>query len=673
MTLFGTFVLCLFMALTSSCRTAVTLPQDAPTAALTVVVPAVAVLLVGASDDALFITVATVLALCSALTGIAFWAIGRFGLANLFRFIPYPVVAGFLAGSGWLLSVGSIGVMSGVPLELSTLGQLATISSAWKWMSGGLFAVCLFLIMRRWSHFLVLPGALLAGAGLYYAGFWLAGMSLEEAEANGFLLTGLPASGLWPAFGASDLSLIDWRAVLSQAPVACAVALVAVVGMLLNLSGIELASGMEMKLNREFRMVGLSNLLAGMGGSLPGYPALSLSMLGPAAGADSRLSSVVAALIIGAILFFGGGLLGFFPQPLLGGLLLVLGLFFLSDWIVDTRKRLPVADYLLVVAIVLVIGLRGFLEGVVFGIAATVVIFVVRFSRVSVVHNSFTLIERHSLKPRPIPQLHILSADGESAVVHELSGYIFFGSASSLIERLGKDLTERGASHVLLDFARVTGFDASAVNNFHRFILRVREVGAQLAFSATPAALTDALTSAVPVEAMKSVHFQPSLDHALEWCEDSLIERAHRRMGEGGQDERGDLFDRSVDGLLERLKSQESYEALLSKLQPWLERRQFEAGNTVVEADEPLEGLQLLMTGTATEVSASGERLRVLDIGDIIAPTAAFSKVRVAHRVVADNFLVTLLLTPEARLRLESDAAELALALDRYLLGKDPR
>ena len=48
LTLFGTFVLCLFMALTSSCRTAVTLPQDAPTAALTVVVPAVAVLLVGA-------------------------------------------------------------------------------------------------------------------------------------------------------------------------------------------------------------------------------------------------------------------------------------------------------------------------------------------------------------------------------------------------------------------------------------------------------------------------------------------------------------------------------------------------------------------------------------------------------------------------------------------------
>ncbi len=668
LTLFGSFILCLFIALASSCRVSVTLAQDAPVAVLAVVGATVVLSMPSAPADSRFMTVAAVLALTSAVTGLAFWAIGRFGLVNLFRFLPYPVMGGFLAGTGWMLSVGSIGVMCDVPLEISTLGQLATAETAWRWGPGVAFAAILFVVMRRWSHFVVLPAALLLGASLFFAGFTLAGMDLEDVKQGGFVLTGMPDHGLWPPFGIGDLALIDWHMVLVHLPVAFTVALVAIVGMVLNLSGLELALNANIDMDREFRMCGFANLLAGAGGSFPGYPSLALSLLAQKASANSRLSGIASALVVGAVLFVGGGFLGFFPKPLVGGLLLLLGLFFLSEWLVDSRKRLPVIDYLLIVAICLTIGLRGFLEGVVLGTAVTVVIFVIRFSRVSVVRERSTLAERRSRKSRSIPDLHILRADGTSAVIYELTGYIFFGSASALVGRLRKDMIENGIRLVILDSHRVTGFDVSGVFGFHRYVLFARSAGAKLAFSAAPAQLADALSATVPSDVMESVPFFPDLDRALDWAEDEIIEEARQRMEAGSLGEHKGLFERSVDELMERLESLERFEALVEKLGPWLVRRQYEAGEILIARHESFEGMHLVLDGTTTEQTDSGQRRGVFGQGDVIATGAAFGEVRAAHAILADDSLATFLLTPESRLRLESEAADIALELDRFLL-----
>ena len=39
--------------------------------------------------------------------GVVFYGLGAFRLGGLMRFIPYPVIGGFLAGSGLLILVGA--------------------------------------------------------------------------------------------------------------------------------------------------------------------------------------------------------------------------------------------------------------------------------------------------------------------------------------------------------------------------------------------------------------------------------------------------------------------------------------------------------------------------------------------------------------------------------------
>jgi len=138
--LFGCFVMCILVSIFSSVPTAICAPEDSPAAILASVGAGIAAALAGASDPrAAYVTVGAAMALSSLGTGALFLLLGRFRLGNLVRYMPYPVVGGFLAGVGWLLARGSIIIMTGITPNLTNLPILFTGenwscgSQAWPW------------------------------------------------------------------------------------------------------------------------------------------------------------------------------------------------------------------------------------------------------------------------------------------------------------------------------------------------------------------------------------------------------------------------------------------------------------------------------------------------------------------------------------------------------------
>lgn len=110
--------------------------QDAATAVLALVASAAATkaadlarvaVMAGVHDfeaPDIFLTVVAATLVVTVLCGVAFLALGSFRLGNVVRFVPYPVVGGFLAGTGWLLLTGGIYVACGVSPHLRSLAQL---------------------------------------------------------------------------------------------------------------------------------------------------------------------------------------------------------------------------------------------------------------------------------------------------------------------------------------------------------------------------------------------------------------------------------------------------------------------------------------------------------------------------------------------------------------------
>jgi SulP family sulfate permease len=185
--LFGGLVICLTVAVKSSFAGAVALPQDSPAVILAL---ASSTILVNMPDTATgqekFLTVVAGIAFTALLTGIFFWIVGRFKLANFVRFMPFPVIGGFLSGTGWLLVWGSFGVMVDIQPSWAALPEFFHADTFLRWLPGVVFAVLILVLISRYSHFLLLPGMLVGAILVFYLILRLSNMSVGEAESQGY-------------------------------------------------------------------------------------------------------------------------------------------------------------------------------------------------------------------------------------------------------------------------------------------------------------------------------------------------------------------------------------------------------------------------------------------------------------------------------------------------------
>jgi SulP family sulfate permease len=112
-------------------------------------------------------------------------------------------------------------------------------------------------------------------------------------------------------------------------------------------------------------------------------------------------------------------------------------------------------------------------------------------SRVRVVRHQFSLDERTSSVIRSTEESALLAAHGGQVQVLELAGYLFFGSAYSVQERVTSLVTTSKPTEVIFDFSGVTGIDSSAGACFAKIRDVLRKNGARQVMAAlSPAAAT---------------------------------------------------------------------------------------------------------------------------------------------------------------------------------------
>ncbi|MGB7087733.1 MAG: SulP family inorganic anion transporter, partial [Phormidesmis sp.] len=300
-----------------------------------------------ATPEALFVTVLAAIALTSLLTGAFLFLLGFFKFGELIRFIPYPVIGGFLAGAGWLLIQGAVQVITAKALTFSHLAYLWQPPALCQCLMGLSIAVILLIVSSRFQHALAIPITLMGAIALFYLTLIVTHTSINTATAQGWLLSS-PANGEWRFFKISSFAQINGALLLTQLGSMATVALLAAVSVLLNSTGIELVTEQDIDLNRELKAAGSANLILAMMGGITGYQMVSDTLLAHKMGAKTRLVSLLTALVYVAILAWGFSGLALLPLPVVGSLLLFLGLSFLKEWLYDTWFSLPKTDYAII-------------------------------------------------------------------------------------------------------------------------------------------------------------------------------------------------------------------------------------------------------------------------------------------------------------------------------------
>ncbi|MCG8422464.1 MAG: SulP family inorganic anion transporter [Proteobacteria bacterium] len=532
LTLFSGTVFGLVIAFASSYPVSPCFAQDIPAAAMGLMASAIAASMTEAhSAQSIFATILISIGLSTLLTGLVFFALGWFRLGSLIRFIPYPVIGGFLAGSGWILSRGSFGVMTGVSLTLDNLATLVQPEIVVKWLPGLVFACALMIMLRVFQRFWILPAFLAAAIALFYGVLLLSGSSIAAAFDNGWLLGPFPGGLLWRPEHFSLLPDVNWATIVNQVPKMATIFFVATIALLLNVNGMEVTLRQDIDLNQELKAAGYANIASGLGGGIIGFHTMSMSVLATRMGANSRLIGVICAAFFGSSLLFGATLLSYFPKPVLGGLLLFLGLSFLVEWVADAWFKLSVSEYFVVLLILIVIGIVGFFEGIIVGILIGVIVFVVEYSRTEVVKFTTTGADFHSTVARPERHTELLEAVGEQICILKLQGFLFFGTANRLLATIREradNLEILPLRYLLLDFKEVKGVDSSAVLSFQRMRMLAQERDFYMVITGLSPQLRKTFEKGEMLEVGQDssgdmVFVFSDLDRGLEWCEEQML------------------------------------------------------------------------------------------------------------------------------------------------------
>ena len=616
------------------------------------------------SSSSVFTMLWVALAISSLLTGVFLFFVGRFRLGHWIRFIPYPVVGGFLAGTGWLLAKGSFKVMCGVPLTWKTLGTLTTRQEFIHWAPGAVFAVILIIVLRRYKHFLIMPSMLLAAIGVSHAALAAMKIPLVKAMQDGWLLSSFPSDLFFRSFGSLSFSGFDTAALTGNIATIAALMTVTAIVILLNAASIELTTRRDVELDRELTTTGLANIIAAPLGALTGCTALSRTILNFKAGANNRISGVTAAALCGILLLFGARTFSLFPRPVLGGLLLYLGLSLLIEWVWDGFAKLSRFDYFLIVVIIVIIALWGFLPGVGIGVVIACMLFAINYSKTGVVKRVFSRATCHSNVERAMDQQKILREQGDAIYIVQLRGYIFFGTAYPLLTQVQRRLQSSIAvpvRFVVLDFSEVNGLDSSSVLSFSKLLQLANGMNVTVLFvnvrSGIEKLLRGALESAQPAEVMVFA----DLDYALGWCEDKILSAAGR--GVAGETR---TFTEYFAAFFTRPD-------LIPRLMNYLERLEVKAGFVLFEQGAPSTNCYFVESGEVTALLELGKkngrkRLSTMNAGTVIGEMGLYLGTNRSATAIAEKESVLFRLSAESLKTIEERDLELAAALHRFFV-----
>ncbi len=525
--LIGTIVVTIVIALTSSLVNMVGVPQDTPAALMALMTAGVAASLRGQNPEAVYSTAVGGIMFGSFLAGIIFIVLGWFKLSEFARYVPYPVVGGFLAGTGYLLAKGALSVMVDIPQRLANLPLFFAPTVLWSWLPGILFGFVLIFVLRRFNHFLIMPGAVVAGVSVFYLYLLVSGVSISTAETNGWLLGPFPEGGLIRIFTIENVRMIQWNAIFANSGTYITLFGLSVISLLLNASGLEVIYKQDIDLNRELVAAGGVNLLGGLIGFPVAYQTLGFTALPSRFGARSRLVGISTGLFCALALFLGASFISFFPRFVMGGMLFFLGLTFLAEWLVDSYKLLPRMDYALIWVMLFIIDRIGFLEAIGAGIVISALLFVISYGRVSTIKNVFYGGTLHSRVERPQRHRDYLGAQGDKIHILVLQGFIFFGSIQRILGNVRKRMSlkdENEMKYLVLDFHHVKRLDSSAIFGVTRLRQLVEAGNIAMAWSG----LSDDIRLQMERGGLlrgqgDSFSLHPTLDHALEWCENKLL------------------------------------------------------------------------------------------------------------------------------------------------------
>ena len=546
------------------------------------------------------------LLLIGAMSGIMQIIFGLSRLGELIKYMPYPVVSGYLSG------VGLIIIASQMPKWLGVYGNGGfwfALTSPEQWRAPSLIvgAVAMMLMWlgpRITSRVPAVVIAMVGGAITY----WLLGLwdpALRALDGNNLIVGPLGGASGGSADALGGISnffsslLLPWRAITdahlpSVAHLlypALTLAVLLSIDTLKTCVVLDTLTRSQHDSNRELIGQGIGNLASALCSGMPGAGTMGATLVNISSGARSSASGMIEGAIVLLAYLLLAPLLSWIPLASLAAILIVVGLRMIDRHsLALARSRDTQVDFAVVITVALVAQLFSLIAATGTGLVLAVLLFLRKQIGTHIVRRATFGNQVFSRCERLEHERTLLEEKGRQTAILGLQGPLFFGTANQLLRAAEPYLT--GYRYLILDMKWVQSVDLSAVHVLERIRDRLAESGHELILSDLPAELPSGENlrqyfdhTGILQERMH-IRVVNELDDALEYIEEQWLSEAGLRP-------RADQSYSLRDFDVFRYRKDDT----LVDLEACMERRSFGSGQKLFRAGDQSDEIYFILKG----------------------------------------------------------------------------
>ena len=440
------------------------------------------------------------------LAGVLEMLIGVFGFGRYIRYMPHPVISGFMSGIGVIIILLQIYPLLGHASPKSipeVFTNLATPLAALNWHAIGLGTGTILVIYLFPRLTKAIPSALVA-----LVLFTVLAVALKfSVPLIGDIPAGLP--GLqWAMFQ----SLSYGTLVQIIGPALTLAALGAIDSLLTSVVADNLTRTHHHS-NQELIGQGLGNAVAALFGGLPGAGATMRTVVNIRSGGKTKLSGIIHGLLLLAILLGLGRYAAYIPKAVLAGILITVGIGIIDYKGLRNLRHVPRADAAIMLLVLVITVVDDLLQAVAIGLVLACVLFMKRMSDLADTQLEKSLLGETS---RPDEAGLFTPDESEHIFIKHLSGPFFFGFASRFRQVVSQFPNVRV---VILRMEEVPFIDQSGMNALEDAVLDLESRGIQVVITGLqeqPLARLQAV-DIIP-DLIKEKHLFPTIQAAADWA-----------------------------------------------------------------------------------------------------------------------------------------------------------
>lgn len=411
------------------------------------------------------------------LTGALQVGMGLLRLGSYIRYVPYPVISGFMSGIGVTIIIQQIFPMAGMTSPASDavgiLVRLGTLRAGFSWPVAALAVATLAIIYILPRFTRIVPPGLVALVVLTAASLFVG----AEMPRIGAIPSGLPPI-IAPQFDLSQISFIVTTGLE-----------LAVLGAIDSLLGALVADSLTKTRHdsdRELIGQGLGNMAAALIGGLPGAGANIRTIVNVQAGGRTRLSGIIHGLFLLAVLLGLSGAVEQIPKAVLAGILVAAGISCIDLRSFGHLRNVPRSDAALMILVLLLTVIYGVIAAVAAGMMVAALVFMKKIADIS---EQQTTVRPLADEPWA-DEIDLPAADRDRLLIKHVEGPLFFGFARGFADAAS---LARGAKLLVLRMERIRFIDQSGAYALHDALVDLKAAGLRILIVGLPVAERDIL------------------------------------------------------------------------------------------------------------------------------------------------------------------------------------